>query len=99
MHPILNERDCLRDMLEQEKLLTERYAMFLTESGNRKLRKLLKENLIAGADDQFILYRETVDRKYDRTAEALTKDTDSVRKAFSADRKEMEKDLESKPEQ
>ena len=47
MKPILNESDCLRDMLEQEKLLTQQYAVFLTESGNQKLRKLMKENLIA----------------------------------------------------
>ena len=99
MKPMLNECDCLRDMLEQEKLLTKQYAMFLTESGNQKLRKLMKENLITSADDQFVGYKETIDRKYSRNAEALTKDMDSVRTSFARDQKEMEKDLKSQPKQ
>lgn len=93
MKPVLNECDCLRDMLEQEKLLTKQYAVLLTESGNHKLRKLIKENLIASADDQFVIYKETLDRKYSKNAEALTKDMDSVRIIFSGNRREMEKEL------
>jgi coat F domain len=99
MKPILNESDCLRDMLEQEKLLTQQYAVFLTESGNQKLRKLMKENLIASADAQFVVYKETLDRKYSKNSTALTKDVDSVLSAFAKEQREMEKDIHSRQKQ
>lgn len=80
---ILNEKDSLQDLLNQEKEIVKLYGTFIIEGSTTGLRKLLQENLLATAADQYKIYEDMKKRKYYSPKAAKTEDITEAKTMFS----------------
>ncbi len=60
----LSEKDALQDLLDQEKLLMNYYAMALTEGSCKPFRKEILKNYTAHAETQFQVFEQMLARGY-----------------------------------
>jgi spore coat protein CotF len=67
---MLNEKDSLQDMLNIEKQMVKLYGTAVTESSNKNLRKMLKQNFSEITEDQFNVYQQMVNANYYQTKPA-----------------------------
>lgn len=80
---LLNEKDTLQDLLTQEKEIIKLYGTFISEGSTNEIRKLMQENLLATAADQFKIFEDMKKRKYYNAKAAKSEDITEAKKMFA----------------
>ena len=86
---ILNEKDILTDVLNQEKSLIKTYGSYLTEASIPALRNIMEDNMGEVAEDQFKVFQTMSDKKYYPLKPATAADIDTAIEAANKLKKDM----------
>ncbi len=86
---ILNEKDMLTDVLNQEKSLLKTYGSYLTEASVPALRNMIEDNLGEVAEDQYKVFEVMMQKKYYPVKPATATDIDTAIDTASKLKKEM----------
>ncbi len=85
----LSEQDALQDLLDQEKLLMNYYAMALTEGSSPAFRKAILENYTAQGNTQFAVFEQMLSRGYYEVQPAQKMMIDQNAEKFSKTKKQL----------
>ncbi len=89
MQTTLSEKDALQDLLDQEKLLMNYYAIALTEGSCKPFRKEILKNYTAHAETQFRVFEQMLSRGYYEVQPAAKMMIDQNAEKFSKFEKQL----------
>lgn len=85
----LNERDCLQDMLDAEKMLLEIYLNAIKEGSTKNLRSNFIKNFESTTNDQYLLFKIMQEKGFYDIQPANNLDIEKIAKSYKKVLKEI----------
>lgn len=85
----LNERDCLQDMLDAEKMLLEIYLNAIKEGSTKNLRSNFIKNFESTTNDQYLLFKIMQEKGFYNIQPANNLDIEKIAKSYKKILKEI----------
>ena len=85
----LNERDCLQDMLDAEKMLLEIYLNAIKEGSTKNLRSNFIKNFELTTNDQYLLFKIMQEKGFYNIQPANNLDIEKIAKSYKKILKEI----------
>ena len=85
----LNERDCLQDMLDTEKMTLEIYLNAIKEGSTKNLRSNFIKNFELTTNDQYLLFKIMQEKGFYNIQPANNLDIEKIAKSYKKILKEI----------